>query len=168
MHWKNKVIFKLTELGVPVAQWLEYCVSSAKGCGFNSQEHTYWQKMYNLNKSFWIKASAKCINVNVILRHYIYIVLITYDDHLKCFKNHKRWIKVILSDRSHAPRPRCAPRSPAWRASLSPAPPRCAGPCWSSQPIAWCSSGRPAETGSQGDLQSCASEDPDPYKQCVM
>ncbi len=30
-------------------------------------EHTYWQKMYNLTcKSLWLKASAKCINVNVL------------------------------------------------------------------------------------------------------
>ncbi len=33
---------------VPVAQWLEYCVSSAKGRGFNSQG-THIQNMYSLN-----------------------------------------------------------------------------------------------------------------------
>ncbi len=37
----------------------EHCVSSAKGCGFNSQG------ISELSKSLWIKASAKCINVNV-------------------------------------------------------------------------------------------------------
>ncbi len=49
---------------------VEHCVSSAKGCGFNSQgTHILIKKMYSLNalysKSLWIKASAKCINVNV-------------------------------------------------------------------------------------------------------
>ncbi len=42
---------------------VEHCVSSAKGCGFNSHG-THWQKMYNLSlvcKSLWIKVSAKCI-----------------------------------------------------------------------------------------------------------
>ncbi len=39
---------------------VEHCVSSTNGCGFNSQgTHT------DENKSLWIKASAKCINVNV-------------------------------------------------------------------------------------------------------
>ncbi len=27
--------------------------------------HVLTKKMYNLNKSLWIKASAKCINVNL-------------------------------------------------------------------------------------------------------
>ncbi len=35
--------------GVPVAQWLEHCVSSAKGCGFDSQGTHILMKMYNLN-----------------------------------------------------------------------------------------------------------------------
>ncbi len=46
---------------------VEHCVSSAKGCGFDSQGTHILMKMYNLNancKSLWIKASAKCINVN--------------------------------------------------------------------------------------------------------
>ncbi len=34
---------------VPVAQWLEHCVSSANVVGSIPREHTYWQKMYNLN-----------------------------------------------------------------------------------------------------------------------
>ncbi len=48
---------------------VEHCVSSAKGCGFDSQGTHVLMKMYNLNaivKSLWIKASAKCINVNVM------------------------------------------------------------------------------------------------------
>ncbi len=43
---------------------VEHCVSSAKGCGFNSQgTHILTKTMYNLNKLLWM--SAKCINVNV-------------------------------------------------------------------------------------------------------
>ncbi len=44
---------------------VEHCVSSAKGCGFDSQGTHILMKMYNLNancKSLWIKASA--ININ--------------------------------------------------------------------------------------------------------
>ncbi len=37
------------DVGVPVAQWLERCVSSAKVVGSIPREHTYWQKMYSLN-----------------------------------------------------------------------------------------------------------------------
>ncbi len=47
---------------------VEHCVSSAKGCGFDSQGTHILTKMYNLNaicKSLWIKASAKCVNVNI-------------------------------------------------------------------------------------------------------
>ncbi len=45
---------------------VEHCVSSAKGCGFDSQGTHILMKMYNLNATVrWIKASAKCINVNV-------------------------------------------------------------------------------------------------------
>ncbi len=42
---------------------VEHCVSSAKGCGFDSQGTHVLMKMYNLNaivKSLWIKASDKC------------------------------------------------------------------------------------------------------------
>ncbi len=51
-----------TYSSVPVAQWLEHCVSSAKVVGSIPREHTYWQKMYSLNRalSLWIKASDKC------------------------------------------------------------------------------------------------------------
>ncbi len=60
---------KLNASGVPVAQWLEHCVSSAKVVGSIPREHIYWQNKKCLTlmhcKSLWIKASAKCINVNV-------------------------------------------------------------------------------------------------------
>ncbi len=43
---------------------VEHCVSSAKGRGFNSQgTHILIKKCIHC-KSLWIKASAKCINVN--------------------------------------------------------------------------------------------------------
>ncbi len=44
-----------------------HCVSSAKGCGFNSQGTHILKKciVWMHCKSLWIKASAKCINVNV-------------------------------------------------------------------------------------------------------
>ncbi len=47
---------------------VEHCVSSAKGRGFNSQgTHIMTKKIITWMscKSLWIKASAKCINVNV-------------------------------------------------------------------------------------------------------
>ncbi len=47
---------------------VEHCVSSAKGCGFNSQGTHILIKQciaWMHCKSLWIKASAKCINVNV-------------------------------------------------------------------------------------------------------
>ncbi len=55
---------------VPVAQWLEHCISSAKCCGFNSQgTHVLTKKKWitwmHCN-SLWIKASAKCVNVNIL------------------------------------------------------------------------------------------------------
>ncbi len=45
---------------------VEHCVSSAKGCGFISQEtHILTKNCIDLMhcKSLWIKASAKCVNV---------------------------------------------------------------------------------------------------------
>ncbi len=46
---------------------VEHCVSIAKCHGFNSQGTYILEKMYNLNtKSLWIKAFAKCINVNIM------------------------------------------------------------------------------------------------------
>ncbi len=52
-----------------MAQWLEHCVSSAKVVGSIPREHMYWPNKKCLTwmhcKSLWIKASAKCINVNV-------------------------------------------------------------------------------------------------------
>ncbi len=62
----------LNQACVPVAQWLEHCVSSAKVVGSIPREHMYWQYKcitWMHCKSFWIKASAKCINVNVNLTH---------------------------------------------------------------------------------------------------
>ncbi len=45
---------------------VEHCVSSAKGCGFNSQgTHMLIKKQCIACKSLWIKASAKCINVKL-------------------------------------------------------------------------------------------------------
>ncbi len=46
---------------------VEHCVSSAKGRGFNSQGTHMTKKCITWMscKSLWIKASAKCINVNV-------------------------------------------------------------------------------------------------------
>ncbi len=46
---------------------VEHCVSSAKGCGFNSQgTHTDNKCIICVHcKLLWIKASAKCINVNL-------------------------------------------------------------------------------------------------------
>ncbi len=58
---------------------VEHYVSSAKGRGFNSQG-THILKMYTC-KSLWIKASAKCINVNVIFvnkyKLYLYFKIIS-------------------------------------------------------------------------------------------
>ncbi len=44
-----------------------HCVSSAKGCGFNSKgTHTDKKCISCMHfKSLWLKASAKCIHVNV-------------------------------------------------------------------------------------------------------
>ncbi len=51
-----------------------HCVSSAKGCGFTG----------------WIKASAKCINVNKI---YIYIPILSI--HLERFLIKKNYISIF-------------------------------------------------------------------------
>ncbi len=55
-------------VSAPVAQWLERCVGSAKFVGSIPREHMYWQYKcitWMHCKSLWIKASDKCINVNV-------------------------------------------------------------------------------------------------------
>ncbi len=47
---------------------VEHCVCSAKVVGLIPREHTYWQYKciaWMHCKSLWIKASAKCIDVNV-------------------------------------------------------------------------------------------------------
>ncbi len=61
---------------------VEHCVSSAKVVGSIPREHMYWQNMYNLNalhcKSLWIKASAKCVNVNVMYHPVkVYLVILS-------------------------------------------------------------------------------------------
>ncbi len=66
--FKDRFIWSVIQRYVPVAQWLEHCVSSAKVVGSIPREHTYWQHKriaWMHCKSLWIKASAKCINVNV-------------------------------------------------------------------------------------------------------
>ncbi len=48
---------------------VEHCVRSAKDCGFNSQGTHILEKKCIAGmqcKLLWIKASAKCINVNII------------------------------------------------------------------------------------------------------
>ncbi len=52
-----------------MAQWLEHCVSSAKVVGFDSQGTHILTKKIIACKSLWIKASAKCINVNVNVKY---------------------------------------------------------------------------------------------------
>ncbi len=46
---------------------VEHCISSAKGRGFNSQgTHILKKCIARMHcKSLWIKASAKCININI-------------------------------------------------------------------------------------------------------
>ncbi len=50
---------------------VEHCVSSTKGCGFNSQGTRILTEKKCIAwmhcKSFWIKASAKCINVKKLI-----------------------------------------------------------------------------------------------------
>ncbi len=51
---------------------VEHCVSSAKGCGFNSQgTHLLikTKEMYSLNK-LWIKASAECMHIKCKINVY--------------------------------------------------------------------------------------------------
>ncbi len=60
--------FQLKALQCSCGSVVEHCVSSAKGCGFNSQGTHILIKTciaWMHCKSLWIKASAKCINVNV-------------------------------------------------------------------------------------------------------
>ncbi len=61
--WHQRFNHNVMKLRVPVAQWLEHCVSSAKVVGSIPREHTYWQYKciaWMHCKSLWIKASAKC------------------------------------------------------------------------------------------------------------
>ncbi len=47
---------------------VEHCVSSTKVVGSIPREHSNTDNVYPKCKLLWIKASAKCINVNVIFR----------------------------------------------------------------------------------------------------
>ncbi len=73
-HWdKAGWIYAFMFFTCSCGSVVEHCVSNAKVVGSIPREHTYWPKMYNLNvvqlcKSLWIKASAKCINVNVDMK----------------------------------------------------------------------------------------------------
>ncbi len=76
---------------------IEHYVSSAKGCGFNSQGTHIQTKMYSLNKSLWIKASAKCIHVTA---YYSFLSLCTWgwqDKHFLC----KACWEVLSADAVH-------------------------------------------------------------------
>ncbi len=56
---------------------VENCVSSTKGCGFNSQGTRLQKKC--ITWILWIKASAKCINENVcLLKIYLSIYIYIY------------------------------------------------------------------------------------------
>ncbi len=66
LMWNNSGI-----VYVPVAQWLEHCVISAKVVGSIPREHTYWQYKcitWMLCKSLWTKA-CMCIQCDSIQRH---------------------------------------------------------------------------------------------------
>ncbi len=71
----KKVSMLLWDLGFMVRIFLcsrgsvvEHCFSRAKVVGSISRKHTYWQKYIYIYITWmvWIKASAKCINVNVL------------------------------------------------------------------------------------------------------
>ncbi len=107
---------------VPVAQWLDHCVSSAKVVGSIPKEHTYWQYKciaWMHCKSLWIKASAKCINVNVNsllktskLRTWITGTVVWWDqDKLIWF----RWCQVcVVATRWGVQRQVCLAYGQAW------------------------------------------------------
>ncbi len=46
--WAAFFIISINCLNVPVAQWLEHCVSIAKVVGSIPREHGYWQKQNNV------------------------------------------------------------------------------------------------------------------------
>ncbi len=82
---------------VPVAQWLEDCVSSAKIVGSIPREHTYWQKKciaWMHCKSLWIKASAKwkcTLVISVKLKRKQFFIYFFHCIHTQIF-----WIDVEL------------------------------------------------------------------------
>ncbi len=70
----NSLVFKLSYNN---QFQLEHCVSSAKVVGSIPREHTQWKYKcisWKHCKSLWIKASAKCINENIIekLKHAVF------------------------------------------------------------------------------------------------
>ncbi len=65
------------QICVPVAQWWSIALAAQKVVGSNPRKHKYktcitWMQC----KSLWIKASAKCINVNVLI--YSVITLMSF------------------------------------------------------------------------------------------
>ncbi len=66
--WIIKELAAVPLLRCSCGSVVEHCVSSAKVVGSISREHTYCQKKcitWMYCKSLWIKASAKCIHLNV-------------------------------------------------------------------------------------------------------
>ncbi len=95
-HPVNRQILILSNC-VHVAQWLEHCVSSAKVVGSIPREQTYWQYKciaWMHCKSLWIKASAKCINVNVNWSP-------TKDTQKHGFKSNQNQITFIVTSPQH-------------------------------------------------------------------
>ncbi len=79
---------------VPVAQWLEHCVNSAKLVGSIPREHThtYWQYKciaWMHCKSLWIKASAICtvLSVNEYTPFEKYNFKQYFNEHKNIFQN---------------------------------------------------------------------------------
>ncbi len=66
----NLDVISLMLNGFPVAQLVEHGVSNAKIMGSIPRESKSWQNVETVTrmqcKSLWIKASAKCVNVNVM------------------------------------------------------------------------------------------------------
>ncbi len=72
LHLTALLFHVIVYVNTLVAQWLEHCVSSTNVVGSIPREHKYWQYKciaWMHCKSLWIKASAKCISVNVNMRY---------------------------------------------------------------------------------------------------
>ncbi len=71
LFWFKSILkdFKVRLVRLPVAQMVEHGASNAKIMGSIPRESKSWSKVKTVTwmqcKSLWIKASAKCINVNV-------------------------------------------------------------------------------------------------------